>query len=133
MKTKTIHGLFIVLLFCFLVMAIKGQNTLPVYTPDQARNHIEETAIVQGKVFQVYHSRNGNTFLNIGGIFPNNPFSAVIFKDNLAKFQGIDSVRSRYENRIVKVTGVIKEYKGKPEIILNSPAQIEEVKNTNSN
>ena len=33
-----------------------------------------------------------------------------------------------YRGKTVRVTGIVKEYEGKPEIILNSPKQIEVIK-----
>jgi len=50
-------------------------------------------------------------------------FTAVIFASDFKKFP--DHPEDCYLNRKVRVRGLIKEYKGKPEIILKSPAQIE--------
>jgi len=50
-------------------------------------------------------------------------FTAVIFASDLDKFP--PNPEDYYLNRKVRVTGLIKEYKGKPEIIIKSPAQIE--------
>lgn len=50
-------------------------------------------------------------------------FTAVIFSSDFDKFPLYPE--DYYLNRIVLVTGLIKEYKGKPEIIVKSPSQIE--------
>ncbi len=50
-------------------------------------------------------------------------FTAVIFSSDFDKFPRYPE--DYYLTRTVRVTGLIKEYKGKPEIILKSPSQIE--------
>jgi len=49
-------------------------------------------------------------------------FTAVIFSSDYDKFP--PNPEDYYLNRKVRVTGLIKEYKGKPEMILKNPAQI---------
>lgn len=49
-------------------------------------------------------------------------FTAVIFASDFDKFP--PHPEDYYLNKRVKVTGLIKEYKGKPEMILKSPQQI---------
>lgn len=49
-------------------------------------------------------------------------FAAVIFTSDLSKFP--PNPDQFYRNKKVQVTGIIKEYKGKPEIILKGPDQI---------
>jgi hypothetical protein len=48
--------------------------------------------------------------------------SLVIFASDLPKFPM--NPEKFYLNKTVKVTGIVKEYQGRPEIILNSPSQI---------
>lgn len=50
-------------------------------------------------------------------------FTAVIFSSDFGEFPSYPE--EYYLNRTVRVTGLIKEYRGKPEIILKSPSQIE--------
>lgn len=50
-------------------------------------------------------------------------FTAVIFASDFDKFPS--RPEDHYLNRDVRVKGLIKEYKGKPEIILKGPGQIE--------
>jgi micrococcal nuclease len=49
-------------------------------------------------------------------------FTAVIFSSDLSKFP--PNPDQFYLNKKVQVTGTIKEYKGKPEIIIKGPDQI---------
>jgi len=53
-------------------------------------------------------------------------FTAVIFASDLSKFPA--NPDQYYKNKKVQVTGTIKEYKGKPEIILKGPDQINIIK-----
>jgi DNA/RNA endonuclease YhcR with UshA esterase domain len=104
-------------LFLLFLFTAYSQNKIPA---SEAKNHIGENAIVKGTITEVYHSRGGTCFLDIEGHYPNNLFSAVIFKSDSGKFKGIDS----FEGKAVEVKGKIKEYKDKPEIILKSLNQI---------
>lgn len=53
-------------------------------------------------------------------------FTAVIFEKDFHLFPR--NPEKYYLNKHVRVTGIIKEYKGKPEIILSFPDQIEILK-----
>jgi hypothetical protein len=99
------NPIFQILLLLFLSQTLFSQK---IYTSTEAINHIGE-----------FLSR-GNIFLNIDGIYPDNPFTAVIFKSDADKFPNIKSL----EGKTIIVTGQIKLYRNKPEIILNSPNQI---------
>jgi DNA/RNA endonuclease YhcR with UshA esterase domain len=60
-------------------------------------------------------------FINLGARFPDNPLTIVVFPGDKANFK--DGV-AIYDNKTVCVTGTIKEYKGKPEIIITKPEDI---------
>ncbi len=92
-----------------------------IITPEEAKNHIGETATVRGKIFGVHISQKGDAFINVGAAHPNAPFTAVCFggaipADDLKKFDG----------KTVSIKGTIKEFKGQPEIVLDSADQISE-------
>ena len=52
-------------------------------------------------------------------------FTIVIFKSDFHKFNAPEDT---YYMKKIRVTGVLKEYNGKPEIIVKSPSQIEIIK-----
>ena len=79
-----------------------------------------ETATITGTVDGVHQSGKGNIFLNMGGKYPNQAFTAFIPSASAAQF----SNPQQYEGRTVAVSGKITLYKGKPEIIVNSTSQI---------
>jgi hypothetical protein len=88
------NPIFQILLLLFLSKTLLSQK---IYTSTEAINHIGEFASVKGKVHQVYISSRGNIFLNIDGIYPDNPF----------KFPNIKSL----EGKTIIVTGQIKLYR----------------------
>jgi micrococcal nuclease len=91
--------------------------------PCEAKNHIGEEIIVEGAVAGAYRSAGETVFLDFGGTYPNNCFAAVIFKSDLAEFP--DFPEKIYASKTVRVKGVVQEYQGKPEIVINSPSRIE--------
>jgi hypothetical protein len=90
------------------------------YAPVEAAKHVGETATITGTVDGVHQSGKGNIFLNMGGKYPNQVFTAFIPSSSSAQFTN----PQQYEGRMVAVSGKITLYKGKPEIIVNSPSQI---------
>lgn len=90
------------------------------YSPEQAVNHIGKKVTITGKVYEVYTTRRGTTFLDFGGRYPDNPFTAVIFRNKRSGFGNVYT----YQGKKISVTGVVTTYRGKPEIILDSKGQI---------
>ena len=89
-------------------------------SPQEASRHVGSTVTVEGVVSQVSTSNGGTTFINFGGRFPNHVFYAVIFESRAYEFPGVHGL----EGRSVAISGTIELYKGKPEIILQSPDQL---------
>ena len=109
--------LFVFFIFVILQTAYP-QNKIKT---SEAENYIGKIEIVEGFANQIYHSRGGTCFIDMDGDYPNNVFTAVIFKSDLKKFKDIDE----YEGKEIEVKGIIKEYRGKPEIILKNKSQIQ--------
>ena len=83
-------------------------------------SHVGQTATVEGVVSGVYTSRSGTTFIDMGGPYPNNLFAGVIFSENTAKVGDV----SELTGKTVDLSGTIKLYKGKSEIILKAADQV---------
>ena len=64
--------------------------------------------------------RSGVTFLDLGGRYPNEAFMAVIFSGDAGKFPNVHAL----EGKTVDITGPVRLYKGKPEIILRDAGQL---------
>jgi hypothetical protein len=92
--------------------------------PEDTPKHVGETATVCGTVSSAKfapNSRSQPTFLDFDRPYPNAPFTAVIFGDDRPKF-GTPATALR--GKRICVTGQIRDYRGKPEIILNEPSQL---------
>lgn len=88
-------------------------------TPHEAASHIGQVATVEGTA-SVYTTKSGVTFVDLGGYGRSSPFTGVIFKDNAGKFPNVNVL----SGKVVDIHGRIKEYRGKPEIILNNAGQL---------
>ena len=77
---------------------------------------------IEGIVSDVNITERGHAFINMGGVYPNHTFTAyvpavivpILGKDYLESLRGKD----------IAVTGKIKIYKGKPEIVYNKKDQV---------
>jgi DNA/RNA endonuclease YhcR with UshA esterase domain len=88
--------------------------------PTDASAHVGQTVTVEGTVSNVHTARSGVTFIDMGGRYPNNSFTAVIFAKDASKFPGAGSLNGK----TVDITGPVRLYKGKPEIIVKDAAQL---------
>ncbi len=91
-----------------------------------ATNHYGETLVVTGKVAGV-SVRPAVVILSIDKAFPNAPFTAVVFSRATNKFPGLTNL----QGKDVEVSGPIKAYRGKPEIIMSNATQLTIVGGTN--
>lgn len=92
----------------------------PVITPAEAAQHVGKEVIVQGKVEQVVTTINLTTHVNFGGRYPDQLFTGKIFKAQQGLFAGVKA----FEGRLAQVQGVVRVYRGKPEIELDEPSQL---------
>jgi hypothetical protein len=91
----------------------------------QAQQHIGETNTVCGPIASARYlesSRGGPTFLNFDRPYPNHTMTVLIAAANRAKFP--TPPETMYSQKIICVAGAIIEYRGKPEIVVQDPAQI---------
>ena len=89
-----------------------------------AGKYLGRELIVEGKVVDTHRDLKSNTvFLNFEKAYPNQCFTGVIFSSDLYKF--VQNPEDYYLNKTVRITGEVKEYQGRPEIILETPNQIE--------
>src|SRR5260221_12442105 len=92
------------------------RSTLFPYTT-LFRSHVT----VEGTVSKVFTSRNGNTFLDFGGAYPNELFTGWIPREiALSPDPALWSLRGRR----VKLTVIVELYRSKPEIKIVSADQL---------
>ena len=90
---------------------------------EDAAKHVGDTVSVCTKVFGTkYFDKSQMTFLNLGAAYPNSPLTIVIFGKDLPNFKV--APETAYADKDICVTGVIKEFKGKVEIIVSQPSAI---------
>jgi len=97
----------------------------PVSVPiNEAASCVGRNIMTEGTITKT-HNTGKVCFMNFKqGL--NLYLTVVIFASDFKKFP--DKPEEYYLNKMVKVSGKVKEYKGTPEIILNSISQIEIVK-----
>ena len=124
MKTTAIQ-LQILLTLVILAGWSSSANAQQVYSADEARKLVGDSATITGKVYKVFTSKKGVIFLDIGADYPNNPFAAVILQKDTSLFPDVQ----QYEGKTVAITGKITDYNGAVEIVLSSQDQIK-IQNT---
>jgi nuclease S1 len=92
--------------------------------PEDAQKHVGEDATVCGTVAGAKYaaqSKGGPTFIDFGKPYPDAIFTALILGTDRAKF---GTPEKDIQGKQVCVTGKIRLYQGKPEIILTDPKQL---------
>jgi len=91
----------------------------------EAAERIGTMAKVCGEVASADYLSNVSgqpTFLNLDEPYPAPIFTVVIFGENRQRFR--TPPEQAYLNRLVCVTGIIREHDGLPQIIVSNPEQI---------
>lgn len=101
-------------------------------TVTEAYEVVGQEMTICGKVYQVATPKGirGNpTYINMGDKYPNHPFTVVIWGRDTDKFvRDTDTFiygLKAFEGKEIAVTGLVEEYRGKPQIIATDPEQIE--------
>ena len=108
----------------FLNIPPVGRRDGKVISWDSAGNHIGKRITVQGTIV-LGHNSGTACFLNFHRNFTRY-MSIAIFENSFRRFPF--QPEKFYLNKTIRVTGEIRKYKGRSEIIVNSPRQIEIVK-----
>lgn len=111
-----------IVILTVLTLQAYPQTKVPA---SEAGRHIGEKVVVCGKVYGVKFldkAKGEPTFLNVGAAYPNSPFTVVIFGETRKLLT--DAPEKLYNGKNVCVTGIVKEYKGKAEIVVSKPEEI---------
>jgi micrococcal nuclease len=95
---------------------------------EDVKDHVGDSVTLRATIYggKYFESIKGSpTFLNVGGEYPNAPLTLVIWGDARKQFRVAPEVL--YQTRQEFISGKIVLYKGKPEIIITSPGQLEDV------
>lgn len=107
-----------------LLPAVVGY-TADTPDPADAADHIGQEATVCGEVTSAKfssHRKRKPTFIDFGPPHPNQQFTALIWGEYRDKF---DYELEGLYGKTICVSGTISEHKGKPEIKVSDPSQIQ--------
>ena len=115
----------IVSLFALLLLLLSaiGEAQSALSAPE-AKNHIGEKATVCGEVASTHYagrSKGSPTFINLDKPYPKQVFTVLIWGSDRPKFGNPDQA---YMGRHICATGMIKDFRGVPEIVAYEPSQI---------
>ena len=105
------------LLIALLLPSLCQGDCIPF---DQARNHLDETQCVTGKVIRVEEGERGVHYLDFCEDYRLCSFTVVVFQHDLQK---IGDVR-QLAGKVVEIRGEIKDYDDRAEIVLDDPRQL---------
>jgi hypothetical protein len=109
----------LILSFGFALLAVPA--LAQTIQPTDVAAHVGQTVTVSGSVSQVHTSaRSGVTFINMGGRYPDDAFTGVIFPEDASKFPAVGAL----SGKTVEITGPVRLHKGKPEIVLKDAVQL---------
>ena len=106
----------------FILLAAAYCQAAPIL-PEEAKEHVGESVSVRGLVEHVSISKKGHAFLNFGGGYPKQVFTGFVPAEHVSAVGGEKYLQSLADNPVT-ITGKIELYKGKPEIVISSAAQI---------
>ena len=104
--------------FWFIASPARAESVVP---DSEAAQHVGQTVSVEGTITKVFKSKNGNTFLNFGGNYPDVTFVVWIPEDAP---EAADPGLVSLQGKKVKISGTIQLYRGKPEIKVSTKEQI---------
>jgi len=113
--------LFTIFALVFILNIGWGQQQV---IPDSVQYFAGKTITVCAKVADTFVTKSEKkiTHLNFEHAYPNQTFSVTIFESDLPKFAYVPSEFLKEKN--VCVTGSVKMYAGRAEIIVNSDKQL---------
>ena len=126
---KTFLSIFIATAFAVGLRAADTSAHAPLKIGAlEATNYYDQMMIVTGKVAQVT-IRPKVTFLNLDKKYPRSPFTVAIIHGHSEFFGDANKLKGKS----IEIRGKIKNYKDKPEIILESTNQLTVLGVTNLN
>jgi endonuclease YncB( thermonuclease family) len=103
-----------------------GIWALPAYAvraPQTLKGTTGTFQLMEGQVSNIGHA-DGRTFIDFGAPSDNRRlFSAVIGSESRRAFRDFDF--DELSGHRVRIRGIVQDYRGRPEIVLSNPAQIE--------
>ncbi len=115
----------LIAIFCLTVAPSFAQQQIKI---EEAKNHAGDSVKICSKIYgskYLESAKDPLTLLDVGGKYPDNFLTIVIHDDAKKLFK--KPPEEYYKGAQVCVTGRIQIFKGKPEIVVNDPQQIQEI------
>lgn len=99
--------------------------------PASAGEHVGETCAIKMRIQSARRGDSPLCFLNSEADFRDKKnFTVVIFEAGLTKFKeaGIAEPEKHFDGKMIRVTGKVENYRGRPQIRVEEPKQIEILK-----
>ena len=106
-------------LFLFLAAYIQAEDS-SIVEDYKAVFYVNQSKMVCGVVYQVKDVKK-QTYLNLGGIYPNHKIAVLIWSDNMPMFTEKFGALSSLKDQRICVRGTITEYKNKLQIVARDP------------
>jgi DNA/RNA endonuclease YhcR with UshA esterase domain len=93
---------------------------------EELKDHIGDSVKVQGRISSARYLESTNntpTFINVGGVYPNQLLTIVIWGD-VRKKMGYDPSDKKNLGGLAVVIGKVELYKDKPQIVITDPSQL---------
>lgn len=108
-------------IFAFVTALAAVPAAAAEYTAAEAGQHVGETATVVGVLTNVHKTGGKSILWDIGGDYPNNPFTAFVPKKSTGDVPDVTPL----VGKTFKITGEIKMYQGKAEIAVTDAKQVQ--------
>lgn len=117
---KTLVLFTLTLFACQLAWAAKPSGIAAKYAFKRIGDRTTVCGVVAKASFLKGSGREP-TFLNLADTYPKHPFTVVIWGESRDQF---DYAPESLKDKKICATGVIETYKGKPQIIVDSPKKL---------
>lgn len=118
-------GLSLIISLILSITYASAQKPQLEITIAEAKDHEGEKVTICAEIKETFYNAKAKgqpTMLNFGSAYPKNTFSCIIWKDDLKNFNYEPA--AYLKGKQVCVTGIIKIYKGKPEMEIHTQEQI---------
>jgi hypothetical protein len=108
-----------ILVALFVLFALKSYSQ--TLKPEEAKNHVNDTVTVCGKVVATHKMASSNVLLDFGKPYPDNVFTVIIFGRDYPKFNAAENT---LKGKNICVKGKVILANDKPEIVLSDTSQL---------
>jgi micrococcal nuclease len=116
----------VAVLFVLCVAAADDKDVKPI-SPSEAAKNVDKKCTVEMEVKSTGKSGNRRVFLNSEANYRDGKnFTVLLNQGVLAKFKQVkvEGPAEHFKGKTIRVTGTVKLYNNKPEIVVDDPSQI---------